>query len=141
MPARAPEPPPAEVVYTFKVLSRAAGGGPRMVLFQRFGDGESIEICAETCAPNLLATLPDFLDAALDVRRSIRKHASLDRAAEDRLTARLAEEGRRAASLARTESVPPATPEDDPKDRGRLRLLGAAFRGVSLEVPRQRPSR
>jgi hypothetical protein len=41
------------------------------VLFQRRGAGDAIEISAETDAPNLLAQLPDLLDAAFSVERAL----------------------------------------------------------------------
>lgn len=90
----------AEVVYTFKVLSRPLEAGPRTVLFRRVGDGEAIEIRAETSSPNLLATLPDFLEAALDVRRRLVDEAPPRAAAEDALEARLSEEAQRLRVLA-----------------------------------------
>lgn len=90
----------AEVVYTFKVLSRPLEAGPRTVLFRRVGDGEAIEIRAETSASNLLATLPDFLEAALDVRRRLIDEAPPRAAAEDALEARLSEEAERLRVLA-----------------------------------------
>jgi hypothetical protein len=95
-----------EVVYTFKVLSRPLEAGPRTVLFRRVGDGEAIEIRAETSAPNLLATLPDFLEAALDLRRRLTDAAPARAAAEDSLAARLAEEAGRLRVLADDGDVP-----------------------------------
>ena len=62
------------VTYTIKVISSAAGADGRVVrtvLFSRTSHGESIEMSAETDAPNLLAKLPDFLDAAMDLSRSL----------------------------------------------------------------------
>ncbi len=62
------------VTYTIKVLSTARGAhgeALRTVLFQRTSPGESIEISAETDAPNLLAKLPDLLEAALDLQRAL----------------------------------------------------------------------
>jgi hypothetical protein len=70
----APEAAKGAVTYTIKVLSteRAEGrGGLRTVLFRRVSAGESIEISAETDAENLLAKLPDFLDAALEMQRAL----------------------------------------------------------------------
>lgn len=63
------------VTYTIKVLSTQPGEGGRelrTVLFRRTSGGESIEISAETDAPNLFARLPDFLDAAMEIQRSRR---------------------------------------------------------------------
>jgi hypothetical protein len=60
----------APVTYTLKVLS-GDDDGRRTVLFQRQSDRESIEISAETDSPNLLAHLPDLLDAALEIQRSL----------------------------------------------------------------------
>jgi len=68
-PAEAPSMPP--VTYHLKVLSDGADGGRRTVLFQRIAGDGSIEISAETCAPNLLADLPEFLDAALALQKAI----------------------------------------------------------------------
>ena len=61
------------VTYTIKVLSAARGSGEdarRTVLFRRTMGGESIELSAETCAQNLLAELPFFLEAALEIQRA-----------------------------------------------------------------------
>jgi hypothetical protein len=69
--AAAPRPADAApVTYTLKVLS-GEDDGRRTVLFQRRSDRESIEISAETDSPNLLAHLPDLLDAALEIQRSL----------------------------------------------------------------------
>src|SRR6185295_1430096 len=57
--------------YTLKVLSSDAGDGLRTVLFRRVSDGEAIEISAETDAENLLAKLPEFLEAALEIQRAL----------------------------------------------------------------------
>lgn len=68
------EPLPGGVTYTIKVLSTATGADGRelrRVLFSRTESGETIEISAETDAPNLLLRLPDFLDAAMDIQRSL----------------------------------------------------------------------
>src|SRR4051812_23543647 len=83
-----------DVTYTLKVLSPAAPGEPRTVLFQRIGDGAAIEIRAETDASNLLAKLPDFLEAALDLQRSVVPPPE-DSDLPSGLSARLAEEARR----------------------------------------------
>jgi hypothetical protein len=86
------------VTYTIKVLSTARGPrgeALRTVLFQRTSPGESIEISAETDAPNLLAKLPDLLEAALDLQRALRpaqRTVSRLPASSSRL---LAEESRR----------------------------------------------
>lgn len=39
-----------------------------------------------------------------------------------------------AAALADVESAPPATPEDEPKKRGRLRLIGTAYRTLPIKA-------
>ena len=62
------------ITYTIKVLSSAPaadGREVRTVLFSRTSQGETIEISAETDAQNLLAKLPDFLDAAMEIQRSL----------------------------------------------------------------------
>jgi len=62
------------VTYTIKVLSSVPGEDgheARRVLFSRTSLGETIEISAETDARNLLAKLPDFLDAAMEIQRSL----------------------------------------------------------------------
>jgi hypothetical protein len=41
---------------------------------------------------------------------------------------------RRAAALRDLESTPPATPEDEPKKRGLLRLIGTAYRAIRAEA-------
>jgi hypothetical protein len=41
------------------------------VLFQRLGEGEAIEISAEIDSPNLLARLPEFLDAAIEIQKAL----------------------------------------------------------------------
>jgi hypothetical protein len=84
------------VTYTLKVLapaaSGAAEGGLRTVLFRRIGDGAAIEIRAETDAPNLLARLPDFLEAALEVQRSIWPRSRVGYELSMGMLSRLAEE-------------------------------------------------
>jgi hypothetical protein len=68
---------PGPVTYAIKVLSRlsrepAEGGGAlSTVLFQRTSEGDTIEISAETDAENLLAELPELLDAALSLHRAL----------------------------------------------------------------------
>lgn len=62
------------VTYTIRVISSVPAGDGRVVrtvLFSRTSRGESIEMSAETDAENLLAKLPDFLDAAMDLSRSL----------------------------------------------------------------------
>ena len=60
------------VTYTLKVVRTGRGDAARRtVLFQRRGAGDAIEISAETDAPNLLAQLPDLLDAAFSVERAL----------------------------------------------------------------------
>jgi hypothetical protein len=71
--AASPQPPGA-VTYTIKVLSSETGDDgreARRVLFSRTAHGETIEISAETDAFNLLARLPDFLEAAMEIQRSL----------------------------------------------------------------------
>jgi hypothetical protein len=61
-----------QVTYTLKVVRTGTGDAARRtVLFQRRGAGDAIEISAETDAPNLLALLPDLLDAAFSVERAL----------------------------------------------------------------------
>jgi hypothetical protein len=62
------------VTYAIKVLSQGPGEGGRAlrtVLFRRTSVGDSIEISAETDARDLLAELPDLLDAALSLQRAL----------------------------------------------------------------------
>ncbi len=59
------------VTYTLKVLSTTPGEERRTVLFQRLGEGEAIEISAEIDSPNLLARLPEFLDAAIEIQKAL----------------------------------------------------------------------
>ena len=61
----------APVTYTLKVLSTTPDDERRTVLFQRLGEGETIEISAEIDSPNLLARLPEFLDAALEIQKAL----------------------------------------------------------------------
>jgi hypothetical protein len=61
----------SSVTYTLKVLSTTPGDERRTVLFQRLGEGEAIEISAEIDSPNLLARLPEFLDAALEIQKAL----------------------------------------------------------------------
>ncbi|APR76619.1 Hypothetical protein A7982_01966 [Minicystis rosea] len=71
---RRAETPADAITYTIKVLSSAPaanGHEVRTVLFSRTSQGETIEISAETDAHNLLAKLPDFLDAAMEIQRSL----------------------------------------------------------------------
>ena len=63
--------PSTPVTYTLKVLSTTPGDERRTVLFQRLGAGESIEISAEVDTPNLLARLPEFIDAALEIQKAL----------------------------------------------------------------------
>lgn len=63
--------PSSPVTYTLKVLSTTPGDERRTVLFQRLGEGEAIEISAEVDTPNLLARLPEFLDAALEIQKAL----------------------------------------------------------------------
>jgi hypothetical protein len=62
------------VTYRIKVLSAADrdGKGLRTVSFRRTSAGESVEISAQTDAPNLLAELPFLLEAALEMQRALR---------------------------------------------------------------------
>ena len=61
----------APVTYTLKVLSTTPDEERRTVLFQRLGEGETIEISAEIDSPNLLSRLPEFLDAALEIQKAL----------------------------------------------------------------------
>jgi hypothetical protein len=133
-PTSAPDLPSSDVTYTFKVLSASAGeqgaGVLRTVLFQRISGGEAIEISAETSAENLFAELPAFIEAALEVQRALGPGRGRDGAPsqEEALTRR---EQERVLHLFRgEESTPPATPEDEPKRRVALRLIGAAYRTI-----------
>jgi hypothetical protein len=88
----------AAVTYTIKVLSTHPGEDGkalRRVLFRRTEGAESIEISAETDAPNLFAHLPDFLDAAMAVQRSLGSapRAPCTRAAEESRRLRWLTEG------------------------------------------------
>lgn len=65
------EAPGSSVTYTLKVLSTTPGKERRTVLFQRLGEREAIEISAEIDSPNLLARLPEFLDAALEIQKAL----------------------------------------------------------------------
>jgi len=61
----------SSVTYTLKVLSTTPDSALRTVLFQRLGEGEAIEISAEIDSPNLLARLPEFLDAAIEIQKAL----------------------------------------------------------------------
>lgn len=66
--------PGTSVTYTIKVLDSVAtegGQAVQRVLFSRVAGGEVIEIRAETDGGNLLAKLPELLDAALEIQRSV----------------------------------------------------------------------
>jgi hypothetical protein len=107
------------VIYRIKVLSTSAGpsGKPvRTVLFQRTSPGEHLVISAEIDGPNLLAGLPDLLEAALDVQRR----------GLSRVHAPHAEEARRVRRLALGEAgqVGEAGEGDAPRRGGPLRLVG-----------------
>ena len=69
--AEAGEAPVPPVTYTLKVLSTTPDNERRTVLFQRLGVSEAIEISAEIDSPNLLARLPEFLDAALEIQKAL----------------------------------------------------------------------
>jgi len=69
--AEASEAPVSPVTYTLKVLSTTPDNERRTVLFQRLGVSEAIEISAEIDSPNLLARLPEFLDAALEIQKAL----------------------------------------------------------------------
>ncbi len=88
------------VTYTLKVVRTGRGNAARRtVLFQRRGAGDAIEISAETDAPNLLAQLPDLLDAAFSVERALGRDAEARPSSfpsfpeESRLLRRLTEGG------------------------------------------------
>jgi hypothetical protein len=118
---------PGSVTYTLKVLStgRDAQGNPvRTVLFQRASRGEAIEISAETDAPNLLAEIPDLLEAALQIQRALRCPPPVSRSpllAEEFF----AEESRLLRRLTEGDPLP------EPPRRGVLRLIGVAYRALS----------
>jgi hypothetical protein len=116
--------PLGPVTYRLKVLSAVAdenGKEVRTVLFQRTSARDSIEISAETDAPNLLAKLPELLEAALEVQRAVIHPSSS--------FPRLAEESRLVRRL--VVGVPEETPQC-----GVLRLIGTAYRKLSTEAPR-----
>jgi hypothetical protein len=69
--ADASEAPASPVTYTLKVLSTTPDNERRTVLFQRLGAREAIEISAEIDSPDLLARLPEFLDAALEIQKAL----------------------------------------------------------------------
>jgi hypothetical protein len=108
----------AEVTYTLKVLSSDAGDGLRTVLFQRISDGESIEISAQTDAENLLSKLPEFLEAALEIRRALWPAQRTVSRLPSSFFPLLTEESGRLRRLCDAEATPPATPDDEPKKRG-----------------------
>ncbi len=71
---RSPQEESAPVTYRLKVLSSPGKGRTRptrTILFQRIAGDESIEISAKTDASNLLAELPELLDAALAIRSAL----------------------------------------------------------------------
>ena len=108
------------VTYTIKVLStgRDARGEPvRTVLFQRTSPGEHLEICAEIDASNLLAGLPDLLEAAFDLQRR-----ELSRLHVSHL-----EEACRVRRLTLGEG------RDAPRRAGPVRLVG--WRGLPVDAP------
>ena len=62
------------VTYAIKVLSQGPGEdgrATRTVLFRRTSGGDSIEISAETEGHDLLARLPDLIEAALSLQRAL----------------------------------------------------------------------
>jgi hypothetical protein len=123
-----PAGPRGSVTYTLKVLSarRDAEGNPvRTVLFQRASAGEAIEISAETDAPNLLAEIPELLEAALQIQRTLRlESGGVSPLAS--VVPVLAEESRLVRRLAEGDR-----PLPEPPRRGVLRLIGVAYRSLS----------
>jgi hypothetical protein len=110
--------PSGTVTYTIRVLSSLPdedGRPVRRVLFSRTAGGEMIEIHAETDAANLLAELPDLLDAAMAVQASLPPAARAPRRPGH--AARLAEESRRLRQLA----------QGDAPRRRVLQLIGMAY--------------
>jgi len=113
------------VTYTIKVLSDVIGPGGeahRRVLFQRTEAGRTIELCAETDAVNLLAALPDFLEAALETQRALwPAQPATACAPAARFFPRFAEELRRIRWLARGGRPGPrrrGRRDDAPRPRG-----------------------
>src|SRR5262249_13544029 len=124
--------------YTIKVLESrgedAAEGGMRTVLFQRISEGEVIEISAETDAPNLFAKLPELVEAALEIQRAVEAPGGAPALAEEARRLRFLAGQDDAAALRDVESATPATPEDEPRRRGLLRLIGTAYRTIRAKA-------
>jgi hypothetical protein len=136
------EPHEGAVTYTIKVLSSLPaddGKEVRTVLFSRTSPGESIEISAETDAPNLLARLPDFLDAAMELQRSLWPAQRTISRLSSSFFPSLAEESRRVRWLAE------GAPEHERAELERRRVAREALivRDVAWEairgvLPRER---
>ena len=85
------------VTYTIKVLSSRIGEDGkelRTVLFRRTAGGESVELGAETDAPNLMAHLPELLDAAMEIQRNLGPAPRTAGTPASSLFSRFAEESR-----------------------------------------------
>ncbi len=127
---------PGPVTYTIKVLSDGAGedaGGMRTVLFRRTSAGESIEISAETDAPNLLAKLPDLLEAALSIQRALWPAQRTISGLRSGFFPRLAEESRRVRWLTEGDHGPTGHREIE---RRRLVREAMIVRDVAWEALR-----
>ncbi len=111
------------VVYTIKVLADGGGGARRTVLFRRTAAGQSIEISAETDAPNLLAMLPELLEAALETQRALWPATPRARRLPEGFFPRFADEVRRVRWLTEGSHPAPrrrARRDDAPHPRGEL---------------------
>lgn len=120
------------VTYTIKVLSTEPGVDGRelsTVLFSRTSREESIELSAQTDTPNLLAKLPDLLDAALEIQRALWPAQRTVSRLPASFFPLLAEESRLVRSL--TEHDAHAS---GPANNGVLRLIGMAYRALRTEA-------
>lgn len=117
------------VTYTLKVLSSGRdpqGNEVRTVLFQRASAREAIEISVETDAHNLLAEIPDLLEAALQLQGSLRPAGRTTLPATLPL---LGDESRLVRRLAEGDHLGP----EPARRQGVLRLIGVAYRVLSSE--------
>jgi hypothetical protein len=131
-----PTPHAAEVTYTIRVLStekKDDGREVKTVLFSRTSNGETIEISAETDSPNLLAKLPDLLDAAMDLQRSLWPAQRTISRLPSSFFPKLAEESRLLRHLTDT------APDDEQRELSRRRVYREAMivRDVAWEAIRK----
>jgi hypothetical protein len=129
------EPHFGPVTYTIQVLSSEPGAGGRelrTVLFRRTSSDESIEISAETDAPNLLAKLPDLLDAALEIQRALWPAQRTVSKLSSSFFPLLAEESR----LVRLLTTPDAQREPADLERRRVAREAMIVRDVAWEAIR-----